>query len=121
MAGYVCPRILSPSDNIQNAKAVIATIAARGNSQATLRRLEIERMEELLYQRTHQQAPECTSLSETYDPHMAMGDMPSGQQSALDDAMLFFEAFDPSNGVPGNGIMDLADALTIGDFDLLDQ
>lgn len=121
MAGYVCPRILSPSDNIQNVKAVIATIAARGNSQATLRRLEIERMEELLHQRTHQQGPECTSLSETYDAHMAMNDVPASQQSALDDAILFFDAFDPSNGVPDNGIMDLADALTIGDFDFLDQ
>jgi hypothetical protein len=121
MAGYVCPRILSPSDTIQNAKDVIATIAARGNSQATLRRLEIERMEELLHQRT-QQAAECTSLNETYDPRMAaMRDMPAGQQSALDDAILFFDAFDPSNGVPDDGIMDLADALTIGDFDLLDQ
>ncbi|KAH8788152.1 hypothetical protein F5883DRAFT_478816 [Diaporthe sp. PMI_573] len=121
MAGYVCPRILSPSDTIQNAKDVIATIAARGNSQATLRRLEIERMEELLHQRT-QQAAECTSLNETYDPRMAaMRDMPAGQQSALDDAILFFDAFVPSNGVPDDGIMDLADALTIGDFDLLDQ
>lgn len=52
---------------------------------------------------------------------MTMSDMPAGQQSALDDAILFFDAFDPSNGVPDNGIMDLADALTIGDFDLLDQ
>lgn len=121
MAGYVCPRILSPSDNIHIVKAVIATIAARGNSQATLRRLEIERMEELLHQRTHQQVPECTSLSETYGPNMGMGDGPAGQQSALDDAILFFDAFDPSNGVPDNGIMDLADALTIGDFDFLDQ
>lgn len=77
-------------------------------------------MEELLYQRT-QQAPECTSISETYDPQMAMSDMPAVQHSALDDTILFFDAFDPSNGVPDNGIMDLADALTIGDFDLLDQ
>lgn len=123
MVSYVCPRILSPGHNIQNAKDVIATIAAVGNSQATLRRLEIERMEELLHQRS-QQAPECTSLSETsqgHDRHMEMGDMPAGQQSTLDDAILFFDAFDPSNGVPDNGIMDLADALTIGDFDFLDQ
>lgn len=120
MAAYVCPRILSPSDSIQDSKDVIATIVARGNSQATLRRLEIERMEELLRQRT-QQVPECTSLGETYHPRMAMSDMPVGQQSALDDATLFFDAFDPSNGVPGNGIMDLADALTIGDFDFLNQ
>lgn len=120
MAAYVCPRILSPSDNIQNAKDVIATIMARGNSQATLRKLEIERMEELLHRRT-EQVPECTSLGEAYDPHMVMNDMPAGQQSALDDAILFFDAFDPSNGVPGNGIMDLADALSIGDFDFLNQ
>lgn len=77
-------------------------------------------MEELLYQRT-QQAPERISLSETYDPQMAMSDMPAVQHSALDDAILFFDAFDLSNGVPDNGIMTLADALTIGDFDLLDQ
>lgn len=120
MAGYVCPRVLSPSDDIHNAKEVIATIAARGNSQATLRMLEIERMEELLHQRT-QQALEGTGPSETYDPHIAMNDIPAGQQSVLDDAILFFDAFDPSNGVPDNGIMDLADALTMGDFDLLDQ
>lgn len=118
MAGYVCPRVLSPSDDIQNAKEVITTIAARGNSQATLRMLEIERMEELLRQRT-QQAPEHTGPGETYGHHIAMSDIPAGQQSVLDDAILFFDAFDPSNGVPDNGIMDLADALTIGDFDLL--
>lgn len=120
MAGYVCPRVLSPSTSVQTAKEVIAAVAARGNSQADLRRLEIERMEELLQQRAPQ-APERTSLGGTYDSQMAFSDVAAGQQSALDDAILFFDVFDPSNGVPDNGIIDLADALTIGDFDFLDQ
>jgi hypothetical protein len=103
---------------MQNAKDVIATIAARGNVQGALRRLEIERMEELLHQRS-QRAPEGARLNETYGLHAAMGNMTAGQQQALDDANLFFDEVDPSNGFSEYGIMNLADALTIGDFDLL--
>lgn len=118
MAVSVHPRIISSSDNIQNAKDIIATIAARGNVQGTLRKLEIERLEELLNQRA-QQVHEGARLNETYDPHAAMANMPTGQQQALEGADLFFDGFDPSNGFSEYCIMDLADALNISDFDLL--
>ena len=120
MAGYVCPRIVPSSEDIQIAKDVIATIAARGTGQATLRGLELERTEELLHQRARQ-PPEGGRLNEAYNTLSATEIRPEGQQRALDDADLFFDGFDPSIGWSEYGFMDLADALTIGDFDFLGE
>lgn len=115
LASRVCPRIVPTDHSVQVAKQIIQSIATQGNSQANLRKLEVEELEDLLHQR---------SQPVQQDEVVGSPDQIGGQGelwNSPDMAIPFFDEWCFDAGLSGTQIMDLAAALDTEHFDSLSQ
>ena len=119
MAGFVHPKVTSPSASVRTVKDAINAIAARGNKQARLRNLEIEQLDEMLGQRTQLSLQTATQQPYMYDSQAALRSHPAGDMQITDFDDLFFDDFAFGTELTEPQMMDLAEALTAGDFGML--
>lgn len=118
MAAYVCPQVSSPSGSLRLAKGAINAMAVRGNDRAKKNYLEVERLELLLSQQTQMSFPGGQGHSNVYSSGTALTNHAADDPRASGFDTLFFSDFPLGDGFAGSQMLDLAEALSVGDFEM---